>query len=160
MKMHDLTEELEKTWHSIADGWNHLADHASNALTHFSGSASKDADGQTAAKSPSWGLLNADVYDEGDKLSIELEVPGLEADDFNINVVNNVLVISGEKRFERSETKGEYRVMERSYGHFSRSIPLGYEVDTKSADARYKNGVLHVELEKMPYQQKRHITVN
>lgn len=155
MKMHDLTEGLNRTWHSVTDGWNHLIHRAGNALTHFKGDNAK-----TPVQSPSWGLLSADVYDDADKITVKLEAPGLEADDFDINVINNVLVVSGEKRFEHKETKGNYKIMERAYGHFSRSIPLGYEVNAESANASYKKGVLEVELEKKPDQRRKHITVN
>jgi len=157
MRMRNLTEGLEGTWVSIADGWNHLVHRASSALTHFSG---KDGDNTSSMQSPNWGLLSADVYDEADKLTVKLEVPGLEAGDFYINVLDNVLIVSGEKSFERNESKGKCIIMERAYGHFSRSIPLGYEVDTNSAKARYKNGILQVELEKQPDQRRRRIAVH
>ena len=157
MRMRNLTEGLEKTWGSVAEGWNHLVHRASNALTHFSG---KDSDDKVPLQSPSWGLLSADVYDDANKLTVKLEVPGLDADSFDINVVDNVLIVSGEKSFERNETKGEYRIMERAYGHFSRSIPLGYEVDTRSAKASYKNGILQVVLEKQPDQRRKHIEIH
>ena len=157
MRLTNLTEGLEKTWGSVAEGWNNLVHRASSALTHFS---DKDSDNKVPIQNPSWGLLSADVYDDADKLTVRLEVPGLEAENFDLNVVDNVLIVSGEKSSERNESKGEYRIMERAYGHFSRSIPLGYEVDTNSAKASYKNGILQVELEKQPDQRRRHITVH
>ncbi len=69
-------------------------------------------------------------------------------------------LISGEKRFEREETKGSYHLLERAYGHFTRSIPLNYEVDAESANASYKNGVLRLTLDKKPEQRRRQIHVN
>ena len=157
MKMHELTEGLSRTWESVTDGWNHLVHRAGNALTHFSSDHNQD---MPAVSGASWGLLSADVYDDANRITVRVEAPGLDADDFDINVVNNVLVISGEKRYEHNETAGEYTIMERAYGHFSRSIPLGYEVEPDSASAHYKKGVLQVTLEKKPEQRRRHITVN
>ena len=157
MRMQDLTEGLGRTWESVTDGWNHLLHRAGNALTHFSHDHNQDMQAVTAA---SWGLLSAEVYDDADRITVRVEAPGLNAEDFDINVVNNVLVVSGEKRYEHHKTAGEYTVMERAYGHFSRSIPLGYEVEPDSASAQYKKGVLQVTLDKKPDQRRRHITVN
>ncbi|HGG59222.1 MAG TPA: Hsp20/alpha crystallin family protein [Gammaproteobacteria bacterium] len=158
LKMSDVANSLNRTWESLGEGWNHLVNRAGKALTHFR--AGEGAKGEAPpVASPQWGLLSADVFDDADKVIVKLEAPGLEADDFDINVVENTLIVSGEKRFEREEKKGEYRLLERAYGRFSRSIPLGYEVDVDSAKARYKKGVLTVELEKKPDQRRRHIKV-
>ncbi len=157
LKMSDVANSLNRTWESLGEGWSHLVNRAGKALTRFR--ASDDAKGAAPAASPQWGLLSADVFDDADKVIVKLEAPGLEADDFDINVVENTLIVSGEKRFEREEKKGEYRLLERAYGRFSRAIPLGYEVDADTARARYKKGVLTVELEKKPDQRRRHIKV-
>jgi HSP20 family protein len=159
-QIRNLTEGLEKTWHSIADGWDQLVHRASNALTYFGGDKGQSENGQSPARHPGWGLLSADVYDEGDKLIVKLEVPGLTAGDFDINITNSTLVVSGEKYQEHDQTRGEYRVMERVYGRFSRSIPLDYEIDADSASANYKHGVLTITVEKQPDQHKRRIVVS
>ncbi len=155
LKMRDVTEGLNRTWDTLSEGWNHLVSRAGRALTPFR----RDDKDKAPKGSPSWGLLSADVFDDADKVVVKLEAPGLEPEDFDINVVENVLIISGEKRFEHEESKGEYRLVERAYGKFSRSIPLGYEVDADSARATYRKGVLTVELDKKPDQRRRHIEV-
>lgn len=156
--MSNFGEGISRTWESVSHGWNQLMHRAGHALTHFS---SKDDEQELAVlKSPSWGLMSAEVFDDDDKVVVRLEVPGMQADDFDVSVVDNVLLISGEKRFESENSDGNYRILERAYGHFSRSIPLGYEVDADSADASYKNGVLRLEVKKKPEQRRRQITVN
>jgi len=159
-QIRNLTEGLEKTWHSIAAGWDQLVHRASNALTHFGGDKSEGENDQNLARQSGWGLLSADVYDEEDKLTVKLEAPGMTADNFDINITNSTLIVSGEKCIERNRTSGEYRIMERVYGRFSRAIPLDYEVDVDSASASYKHGVLTISVEKKPDQHKRRITVN
>ena len=154
----NLGEGLSHTWESVSHGWNQLMNRASHALTHFS--SKSDEQDLAVLKSPSWGLMSGEVFDDDDKVVVRLEVPGMNADDFDVSVVENVLMISGEKRFERENSDGNYRILERAYGHFSRSIPLGYEVEADSADATYKNGVLRLELKKKPEQRRRQITVN
>lgn len=158
MSMHDLTESLGRTWESVSQGWKHLISRAGNALTHFGKSGQKEDN--IPVRSPRWGLLSVDLFDDADKLVVKLEVPGLSAADFDISVVDNILSISGEKHFERQESKGEYRLLECAYGRFTRSIPLGYEVDENSARATYEQGVLKVELEKQAHQRRRHIKVS
>ena len=156
--MSNIGEGLSRTWESVSHGWNQLMNRASQALTHFS--RKNDEQDLAVLKSPNWGLMSAEVFDDNDKVVVRLEVPGMNADDFDVTVIDNVLMISGEKRFERENSEGNYRVLERAYGHFSRSIPLGYEVEADSADATYKNGVLRLELKKKPEQRRRQITVN
>lgn len=156
--MSNLGESLNRSWESVSHGWKQLISRAGNALTHFSGKQN-EVD-HTPLKSPSWGLMSGEVFDDADQVVIRLEVPGLSAEDFDISVVDNVVKISGEKRFEREQTNGQYHLLERAYGHFSRSIPLAYEVDTDSADAHYKDGVLRLAFNKKPEQRRHRIEVN
>jgi HSP20 family protein len=95
-----------------------------------------------------WGVLAAEVSDDGDKVVVRLEAPGMAKDDFDLQVMDGYLIVRGEKRLEREETKGRYHVTECAYGHFERAIPLPDEVDTAKASASYKRGVLRVELPK------------
>lgn len=157
--MNDIGESLNRTWDSMSHGWDHLINRAGNSLTHFSGRDEKSED-QTPIQSPRWGLMSAEVFDDADKVVVRMEAPGLAADDFDVSVVDNVVKISGEKRFEREESKGQYHLLERAYGQFTRSIPLSYEVDADSAKAAYKNGVLRLELDKKPEQRRRRIEVH
>jgi len=158
LKIDDLSDSLSRTWDTVSQGWNHLIRRAENALTHFQSDNEKGEN--IPINSPRWGLLNADMFDDADKLVVKLETPGLDPDDFDINVVDNILTISGEKRFQQEQTKGEYRVLECAYGRFTRSISLGYEVDEASAKASYDKGILKIELQKKPHQRRRKVTVN
>lgn len=158
LTMNDLTNSLSRTWESVSQGWNHLIHRAENALTHFRSDDQKEGD--IPAQSPRWGLISADVFDDADKVIVKLEAPGLDTNDFDINVVDNILTISGEKRFQREQTKGEYQVLECAYGRFTRSIPLAYEVDAKTAKATYDKGILKIELNKLPHQKRVQIKIN
>jgi len=89
-----------------------------------------------------------DVTDEGDALRIVAELPGMTRDDVELEVMEDMLIISGEKRFEStSEEQGCYRV-ERSFGHFQRAVPLPTGVDLDRAEARFENGVLTLRVPK------------
>jgi len=157
--MNDLSNSLSRTWETVSQGWNHLINNASNALTQFVSSDDKEKAENVPASSPRWGLISADMYDEADKVIIRLEAPGLNNNDFDINIVDNILTISGEKQFQQEKTKGNYRILECAYGRFSRSIPLEYEVDTDTAKASYDKGILKIELDKKPQQRRRRIEI-
>ena len=73
----------------------------------------------------------------------------MEKDDIAIEVTDEALRISGEKRFERETTDGRWRVMQCAYGSFHRLVPLPVPVKADAARAAYKNGVLRVELPKL-----------
>lgn len=94
-----------------------------------------------------------DVRETDKELRISAELPGLTENEIDVSLSRDVLTISGEKKQEcEQNVKGWYR-MERSYGAFSRSVPLPCEVDQESCNASFKNGVLTVSLAKTPQAQ-------
>jgi len=89
-----------------------------------------------------------DVYEDKENIVIEVEVPGMKEEDLKVNLENNTLTISGERKFEKEEQDKNYYRMERSYGSFTRSFLLPDNVDTKNIKAKYKDGVLILTLPK------------
>lgn len=79
---------------------------------------------------------------------IELAVPGLSKEDFKINLDENVLSISAEKKEESQEEKKNYSRKEYSYTSFVRSFNLPDSVDQSSIEAAYQNGVLKIDVAK------------
>jgi HSP20 family protein len=114
---------------------------------------------EISARSSGWGVLAAEVFDDDDRVVVRLEVPGMETDNLDIEVIDDYLVVRGEKRIAREHTSGQYHVTECAYGQFERAIPLPEAVDTDNADATYRNGVLRVELNKASAKLQRKITV-
>lgn len=89
-----------------------------------------------------------DVVETDKEIKVTAELPGMDENDIEISLSQDVLTISGEKK-EEEEYKGRnYYRMERSYGSFQRSIPLPCEVDSDKAEATFKRGVLTVTLPK------------
>src|ERR1041384_1336637 len=83
-----------------------------------------------------------DVTETDTEIKICAELPGIESKDIDVNVTDDALTISGEKRSERiSEEKGRHWT-ERTFGSFERTIPLPTEVDGDKAKSEFKNGVL------------------
>ncbi len=93
-----------------------------------------------------------EVKDTGKTYQVCAEVPGMDEKDINVTLRDNHLIIEGEKKNEvknEDKKKGVYH-SEFSYGRFYRAIPLSDDVDAERVNAFYKNGVLSVELEKLP----------
>ena len=97
-----------------------------------------------------------DIRERDKEISIHCEVPGLTKNDINIDLNNNVLTISGEKKWEKKETNEKVHRMERSYGKFRRSLTLPEGVDEKSIKANFQNGVLELTIPKPPEKTKTH----
>jgi HSP20 family protein len=96
-----------------------------------------------------------DLAETEDQLVLRADLPGLEQGDIEIEVKDNVLTISGERKAEH-EKKGEgYHRIERSFGRFSRSLGLPRGIDPKSVTASFENGVLEV---RMPKPEERKAT--
>jgi HSP20 family protein len=89
-----------------------------------------------------------DLVETGDHLVLRGDLPGLTEDDVDIEIKDNVLTVSGERKAEH-ENKGEgYHRVERSFGRFSRSLSLPQGIDPERVDARFENGVLEVRIPK------------
>jgi len=162
--MNQLRQGLSKAWDTVTEGWRELRELAGDALTRFQPKTSRGevetAEDRIVTRASRWGLLAAEVADNDDRVQVMLEVPGLEAGDFDIEVRDDVLVVRGEKKLAREETKGHYHIMERAYGQFERAIRLPVPVEDDGAKAKYRNGVLTVSLPKSQSARARRISVD
>jgi HSP20 family protein len=102
----------------------------------------------------------ADIYEDEKKITIKLEVPGIEEKDLDVSVENNTLTIKGERKFEKEEKEENFHRIERRYGSFFRAFTLPSTVDTEHVAASYNAGVLKLELTKKPEAQPKQIKVN
>jgi HSP20 family protein len=159
-----LRDGLSRAWESLAEGWTHLRDRASYALTRFNpvrrGNALETADEQLVFNAARWGLLPAEVSESVDEVIVRLEMPGMEREDFDISVAGDVLVVRGEKRLKREQRDARYTVLECAYGSFERAIPLPAPADEARAKASYRNGVLCVTLPKIAAVRARRIPIS
>ena len=87
---------------------------------------------------------SVDVSETDKEIEITAELPGLEEKDVQINVVDNVLTIRGEKSAEKEEKDKNYRLAERCYGSFERTLELPAGVNADAIEARLALGVLLV----------------
>jgi HSP20 family protein len=99
-------------------------------------------------------MPHMDVSENERGLTICAELPGVSENEIDIRLEDDVLVIRGEKKFERKDEKENYHFMERSYGTFQRAIRLPGPVDPDQVKASFENGVLTVFLPKNEQQQR------
>lgn len=91
---------------------------------------------------------SCDIFEEGNEIVLRADLPGMKKEDIKIDLVNNVLTISGEKKEEEKVEKGKYYRYERRQGTFFRSFELPYEIETEKVKAHFEDGVLEVRLAK------------
>jgi HSP20 family protein len=89
-----------------------------------------------------------DIFENDNEIVIKAELPGLNAKDIEVKFENNVLVLKGERRFEKETKEENYHRIEREYGAFSRAFTVPFAVKSENVTAEYKDGVLKVVLPK------------
>ncbi len=124
--LHEFRQEMDRLMESFFDGFN---------APHF------------GRKSDSF-VPQIDVVDTDKEIKISAELPGLDEKDIEVSLTREALTIKGEKREEREEKGKDYYRSERSFGSFTRTIPLPVEIDAEKAAASFKKGVLTVKLPK------------
>lgn len=95
------------------------------------------------AFSPSLELTETD-----DAICVATEVPSMDEKDIEISVSDGMLTIRGEKKVEKDEKKKDYRIVERSYGSFCRTVALPSGIDASKVKATLAKGVLTIEAPK------------
>ena len=169
MSLDSFKESVGSLWDNLAEGWKHLTESAAGALTRFKpGEATdlppkQDIDDPFYMPSRSWAMLGSDVFEDKTRLVVRLEVPGMEKQDLTIEVRDDVLTVSGEKRFPQDSStggEGRWRVMQCAYGNFSRSVPLNVAVLADQANATYTNGVLRIVFPKTTPATPQSVRVN
>jgi HSP20 family protein len=154
MKLDDIRHGVGALWESVTDGWERLRQTATGALTRYRPGDPADLplrdeiDDASYVPSASWAMLGGDVFEDDKRVVVRLEAPGMNKGDFDIQVLDDALVVRGEKRFEREGNNGRWRVLQCAYGSFLRTVPLPVPVKSDKSRASYRNGVLRVELPK------------
>ncbi|HEX4952976.1 MAG TPA: Hsp20/alpha crystallin family protein [Thermoanaerobaculia bacterium] len=100
-----------------------------------------------------------DVKETPEAFMIHAELPGLTKEDIHITMEDNVLRLSGERKFEKKEEKDNYHRIERAYGAFSRSFTLGTGVLADKVKAEFKDGMLMITVPKAEEVKPRRIQV-
>ena len=98
-----------------------------------------------------------DMVEVNGNFEVTAELPGMNAEDVELNVAHDRLTIKGEKKLEKEEETDLYYRKERSYGSFTRSIPLPANlIDENKVEANFNNGILKIILPKLPEVKAKH----
>ncbi len=89
-----------------------------------------------------------DIFENDNEIIIKAELPGMNAKDIEVKIENNILMLKGERRFEKETKEENYHRVEREYGTFSRAFTLPVAVNPEKVVAEYKDGLLKVVLPK------------
>jgi len=101
-----------------------------------------------SASAPAELMPSMDVTETDKEIELTAELPGLEEKDVQINLTDNMLTIRGEKKAEKEQKDKDYRLIERSYGSFMRSLELPTGINPDAIKATIDKGVLKVTVPK------------
>jgi HSP20 family protein len=100
-----------------------------------------------------------DLVEAGEHFVLKADLPGMTEADVNIEVENNVLTVSGERKTELEDKHEGYYRLERSTGAFARSLTLPEGIDAGAVTASFDNGVLEVRIPKPQQPQPQRVQI-
>jgi HSP20 family protein len=100
-----------------------------------------------------------DLLETEDEFVLRADLPGLSESDVNIELEDNVLTVSGERKTEHEDKREGFYRMERAYGSFSRSLTLPKGIDPEAVTAGFDRGVLEVRVPKPEQRKPRRISI-
>ncbi|TNF50166.1 Hsp20/alpha crystallin family protein [bacterium] len=124
----------------------------------FQGPVGREETGEDF-ESTSWNPP-VDIYETKDDIVVNVEVPGISRDLISVEVKDEVLIIQGERPFEKDVDKEQYHRIERTYGKFRRSFILGVQVQIDLIKASYRDGVLEIFLPKVEEVKPKKIEIS
>ena len=99
------------------------------------------------------------IWADEESVLVTAELPGVKADDLDINVLGENLTISGVRQPDEVPEEARYHRRERGFGKFSRTIQMPFQVDVKNVKATFKNGVLNITLPRAEADKPKKIAV-
>lgn len=103
--------------------------------------------------------LALDVAEDDERYIVKASVPGVDPDQIEVTLTDNVLTIKGETKSEKDVEEKNYHLRERRFGRFTRSVTLPMPVDADAVEATHENGVLTLHLPKTEAVKPKRITV-
>ena len=128
-------------------------------MNRLFGSAYPQGNGANGSSVSRWIPL-MDVGEDEEHFVVRADLPGIEETDVNVELEDNVLTISGERRSDTQERTDGYHRIERAYGTFSRSLTLPEGIDPEAIGATFDKGVLAVRIPKPEQRKPRKVAIN
>ncbi len=102
---------------------------------------------------------SVDIYEQKGEVVVKAELPGMKREDVSVKLIDNNLIIAGEKKTEEKVEKKDYLRLERSSGTFNRTLSLPEGIDAGHIKASFKDGILEVRIPLKETRSVRQITV-
>jgi HSP20 family protein len=99
-----------------------------------------------------WGVVTVDLCEKDDRVIVSMKLPGMNQENLQIGIVSDQLTVSGERCIEQESGDGSYRIVRCAYRSFRRDLTLPHRIDAQRVQARYRDGVLHIEMPRLPEQ--------
>ena len=125
----------------------------------FDESFSRTADLDDDISMSAWKPL-VDIYETDEAIILKAELPGIKKEDVSVEVKDNVLTLKGVRTEEKEIKEKNYYRKERAFGTFSRAFNLQHRIQPDKIKARFKDGVLKIEIPKPEEEKPKQITVN
>jgi HSP20 family protein len=140
------------------DRWKELEDMEKRLSTYLDRPAVQTETGKEAMTVAEWSPL-VDITEDDKEYLIKADLPEVKKEDVKLTVQDDVMSISGERKYEKEEKGKKYHRIERAYGSFMRSFTLPEDADGSKVSAEYKDGVLKVHLPKSEKAKPKSIEV-
>ena len=153
----DLTPFWRSTWSDLDRSFENLRRDIEKSFASFPALSIP-----SIPSMPKLSSTSCDVIDEGDKLRVTVDIPGVKKNEIELNVTDNSLEVSAEHKEQEEEKKKNYLRKERSEVSYYRTIPLPEKVHSNKAKAKLTDGVLNITLPKVtptPKPKKKSISV-
>ncbi len=131
-------------WNPLRD-WEEMEKRLSNVIERAIGVPNGEK--KEAISVAEWSPV-VDITEDEKEYVIKAEIPEMKKEEIKINVHDDVLSVSGERKYEQEEKGKKYHRVERSYGSFMRSFTLPEDADGSKIAAEYRDGVLKLHLPK------------
>ncbi|MDR2352115.1 MAG: Hsp20/alpha crystallin family protein [Deltaproteobacteria bacterium] len=130
-----MRDRMDKIWNSLRGGFDHIRDNFSGVFP----------------------LIN--VGEDDDSIIISAELPGVKAEDLNISVKNDTVIVKGEKKVGPHPQEANFYRKERHEGVFSRIVTLPSKIEAEKVEALFKNGILTVTLPKAAEAKSHQVSI-
>ncbi len=108
----------------------------------------------------SWSAPAIDMYQTDDEVIVKAAMPGIKADEVQINITGDVLTLKSEVKHEEEQRDKAWHIREQRWGSFQRSVTLPTNVVSDKAKAEFENGILTITLPKAEGVRPKTITIN
>jgi len=125
----------------------------------FDESFSRSADVDDHISMSAW-KPSVDIYETDEAIILKAELPGIKKEDVSVEIKDNVLTLRGERVEDKEIKEGSYFRKERCFGTFSRAFNLQHRVQPDKIKAKFKDGILEIEIPKPEEEKPKQITVN